>query len=609
MKGPYQFKSEDAFTFAQSIGARTTQKGHELLFEKCPFCGNFTSDKKTFSIDLRTGKYHCFRSKCKASGNMITLAQTFDFSLGRNVDEYYKPRKKYKTYKKREEPIKPDELALSYLEDRGISADIIKKFQITSKDGLIAFTHFDEKEVPRTIKYRIPHPKEKQCKEFFETDCQQVLYGMWLCDPDIKTLVVTEGQIDALSVSEAGIPNAVSVPGGANGFTWVAPCWNWMQNFDKIIIFGDHEKDHITLYDEFRRHWKRKVWCVRPEDYLDCKDANDILRKYGKDQIKKCIENAQQPPIPQVLSMSDVEDVDVAAMEKLRTGLWRVDDALCGGLPFGQLVLITGKAGDGKSTLANQIIINAINEGYKAFMYSGELPNYMLKSWMTFQAAGHRWVKPVKEKRSDGSGFTEYVVDPDAKVKISEWFRDRLWIYDNRLDIDEEEEQLKLIDLIEAVVESKGVRVILLDNLMTALDLEPDTSSSDKYDRQSNLIKKLARAALEHNILIILVAHKKKSAGMDTNDSVSGSADIVNLASIVISYERGGKEDADAPNVRWLKVTKNRLYGTLIDRGIKMDFDESTKRIFEDGNTGEKNRWFNWEDEWFGESDLPFKDE
>ena len=40
-----------------------------------------------------------------------------------------------------------------------------------------------------------------------------------------------------------------------------------------------------------------------------------------------------------------------------------------------------------------------------------------------------------------------------------------------------------------------------------------------------------------------------------------------------------------------------------------MDFDEKTKRIFEDGNTGEKNRWFNWEDEWFEEDDLPFKNE
>lgn len=606
MNGPYQFKQEDAEDFALHIGHKSFRRGKELTFEVCPYCKS-TKDKNTFSIDLRTGKFKCLRSSCDAHGNMITLAKDFNFSLGRTSDEYYKPQRKYRYVKQPQEPIKPKDATLEYMASRGISEETVRKYQITTLEDRIVFMFFDENGKAQTVKYRNPNPKEGQSKEYFEANCKPILYGMWNCDPENKTLIVTEGQMDSLSVAEAGIPNAVSVPGGANGFTWIPHCWNWIVNFDKIIVFGDHEKDHITLYDEFRRHWKRKVWCVRPEDYLDCKDANDILRKYGKDQLRKCIENATQPPIPQVVNLSDVEDVDVASMEKLRTGLWRVDQALCGGLPFGQLVLITGKAGDGKSTLANQIIINAINEGYKAFMYSGELPNYMLKSWMTFQAAGHRWVEKVKEKKNDGSGYDEYAVDPDAKKQISEWFRDKLWIYDNRLDMDEEEEQLKLIDLIEAVVESKGVRVVLLDNLMTALDLEPDGTSSDKYDRQSNLIKKLARSALEHNILIILVAHKKKSAGMDTNDSVSGSADIVNLASIVISYERGAKEDPG--NVRWLKVTKNRLYGILIDTGIKMDFDPMTKRIFEDGNTGEKNRCFNWEDEWFNPEDLPFKNE
>jgi hypothetical protein len=92
-------------------------------------------------------------------------------------------------------------------------------------------------------------------------------------------------------------------------------------------------------------------------------------------------------------------------------------------------------------------------------------------------------------------------------------------------------------------------------------------------------------------VLILLVAHKKKG-WTEVNEAVSGSADIVNLASIVISYERGKPDETPNPNTRWLKVTKNRLYGNLIS-GIKMDFDASTKRTFVEENTGEKNRWFN----------------
>lgn len=591
--GPYQFKVQDAEDFARSQGIRFFGRGKEMFFEQCPFCGGTTKDRRTFSIDKRTGRFHCFRSKCGRSGNMITLAQEFGFSLGQNTDEYYKPQRHYKTFNKPEAPIEPKELALEYLEQRGISAEVVRKYQITTvRDELIAFTHFDPDGIPTTIKYRNPKPKEGQSKEFFEPNCKPILFGMMQCNPANKTLIVTEGQIDALSVAQAGIENAVSVPGGVNSYTWVPYCWDWMQQWDRIIIFGDHEHDKITLYKDFETRWKGKVWCVRPEDYKDCKDANDILRKYGPEQIRLCLENAEQPPIPQIIDLSEVEDVDISQMEKLRTGLWRMDEALCGGLPFGQLILITGKAGDGKSTLANQFLISAINEGYRAFMYSGELPNYLLKSWMSFQAAGPRWVKPVKEEGKPG----EYVVNPDAKEQISKWFKDKVWIYDNRIVDDEEAEQSKLIELIEAVIIQKGVRVILLDNLMTAMDLEPDGSTQDKYDRQSAFIKKLARLALKHNVIIFLVAHKKKGWYSEVNESVSGSADIINLASIVISYERGGAEDP--PDMRWLKVSKNRLYGRLI-AGIRMEFDLMTKRIYEEGNTGEKNRWYGWEDEWF----------
>lgn len=606
MRGPYQFNPQDAEDFARSRGIKYYTHGRELFFVKCPYCEGTTADRKTFSINLDTGKYHCFRSKCNVSGNMITLARDFDFSLGQNADEYYKPRRHYKVFVKPAEPIIPKDIAISYLEERGISATTVRDFQITAKNDLIAFTHFDEHGIPQTIKYRNPAPKEGQSKEFFETNCKPILYGMWRCKPDNKTLIVTEGQIDTLSVAEAGIDNVVSVPGGVSSFTWVPYCWNWMEQWDKIIIFGDHEKGKVTLYTDFLQRWKNKVWCVREEDYLDCKDANDILRKYGADQIRKCLENAVQPPIPQIMELSDVEDVDISQMEKLKTGFWRVDDAMCGGLPFGQLVLITGKAGDGKSTLANQIMVNAINEGYKIFMYSGELPNHLLKSWITFQAAGPRWVKTVK--RDDRA--EEYVVDPDAREQISEWFRGKAWIYDNRIADDEDAEQAKLTELISEVVEQKGVRVILLDNLMTAMDLEPEGANNDKYDKQSVFIKRLARLAIKYNVLILLVAHKKKG-WTEVNESVSGSADIVNLASIVISYERGKPDETPNPNTRWLKVTKNRLYGNLI-RGIKMDFDAATKRTFVEDNTGEKNRWFNWEDDWFKAedySDLPWNDD
>lgn len=592
--GPYVFKESDAEDFARAQGITTRKKGGELFFTFCPYCNGGGKDKNTFSINLRTGKYHCFRSGCGISGNMITLAKDFNFSLGQNADEYYKPTRHYKVFKTPDKPIEPKDAAIEYLAGRGISEATARKYQVTAKDNLIVFPFIDEHGEIQTIKYRNPDPGEHQSKEFFEINCKPILFGMHQCNPENKTLIVTEGQMDSLSVAEAGLENAVSVPGGVSSFTWVPYCWNWVSQFDRIIIFGDHEKGKITLYADFLQRWKRKVWCVREEDYLECKDANEILMEYGAEQIRVCIENAVQPPIPQVIDLADVEDIDINTIQKLPTGIWELDDLLCGGLPFGQLILITGKAGDGKSTLANQIVVNAVEEEYKTFIYSGELPNYLLKSWMSFQAAGPDNVKAKRKKRPDQKS-EEYEIAVDAQKAITDWFRGSVWIYDNRIAADEDEEQVKLIELIEDVVSQKGVRVILLDNLMTAMDLEPEIGSQDKYDSQSIFIKKLARLALKHDVLIILVAHKRKMGSSEVNDTVAGSADIVNLASIVISYERGSKDDEEG--TRRLRVTKNRLFGALTSgKGILLDFDKPSKRIYVHGSNGERKRRYGWEE-------------
>lgn len=606
----YEFKEQDAIDFARERGGKYSKRGDELFFEHCPYCD--PKDKNTFSINLRTGKFKCFRESCGVKGNMITLAKDFGFSLGQNADEYYQPRRRFRVWKPRKEPIQPKELAIAYLESRGISEATARKYQVTAKDNLIAFTFLDEKGTVQTIKYRNPAPKEGQSKEFFETNCKPILYGMWNCNLANKTLIVTEGQMDSLSVAEAGLENAVSVPGGARGFTWVPYCWDWMQNFDRIIVFGDCEKGHITLYQDFVQRWRNKVWCVREEDYRGCKDANDILRKYGKEQIHVCVKNAKQEPLSQVANLADVEDVNLDAIEKLKTGFWELDTVFGGGFPFGQLIVITGKAGDGKSTLANQFMLRAIDAGQKCFIYSGELPAFLLKSWMTLQAAGPRFIR-TGIKKENGTKIEYDFVDDYTKAQISEWYRDRVWIHDSNTVGDDDDEQSTLIQIVEDSINRYGIRVILLDNLMTAMDLEPDRLSFDKYDRQSTFVKKLIRIALTYNVLIILVAHKRKNTGViETNDSISGSADIANLAAAVISYERDKEED----DARWLKVTKNRLYGKL--QAIKVGFDEKSRRIctfdrqINGLNRGHLYHQYNWiemtgkpEDD---ENDLPWRD-
>ena len=84
----YQPSKEDILRFASFTGIRHKVKHDEVTFEYCPYCKSNSKDKETFSINLNTGKFHCFRASCGVSGNMITLSKDFNFQLSEDVDRY-----------------------------------------------------------------------------------------------------------------------------------------------------------------------------------------------------------------------------------------------------------------------------------------------------------------------------------------------------------------------------------------------------------------------------------------------------------------------------------------------------------------------------------------
>lgn len=610
MRQIYEFKEQDAFDFARHVNAKTRLSGDEIQFMYCPYCkGGHSGGKKdtyTFAINRKTGAFNCKRSTCNSTGNMIVLSRDFDFSLGRITDEYFAPRRQFRQFKKME-PIVPKEPAVKHLQSRGISEDVAKLYEITTQtknDNVLVFPFYDEKGILQFIKYRkMDFNKEvDKNKEWCEKNCKPILFGMNHCNLDNKTLIVTEGQFDSLSLSEAGIENAVSVPLGAQGFTWIPYCWDWLQNFNEIIVFGDHENGHITLLDEFSRRFGQKVKHVRAEDYKDCKDANDILRKYGKEQLRLCVENAIPLPIRQVVDLCDVEDVDIFQLEKLNTGIKRLDRLLYGGLPFGGVIVVTAKAGSGKSTLASQILIRARLQGFKCFAYSGELPNYLFKAWMTFQVAGRRCVFSYQ---NPDTGYEGYSISSTNKRLISEWYRGYMWIYDN--SVIDGEEVVGLLEIIERTIQQYDVRVILLDNLMTAMVMDK-SNGENEYAKQTDFMNKLRGIAVRYNVLVILVAHmRKNNFSQASNDEVAGSSNIPNLAMLTLSYER--PNDDKEGDDRVIRLMKNRLFGKLDLKGIPVQFDEKSRRIFGDGDDPDFDYGFDPDRDKFQDisDDIPFE--
>ena len=587
MSSIYKFNKDDAIRFAQEQGLGRKIRGNEMNLTSCPYCRQQTNDKYTFSINLQTGQFKCLRASCGAHGNMITLAKDFGFSLGRDVDEYFRSSRVYRNVAKYPRPtVKAP--AVEYMESRGISKAIVEKYSISTKkdeNNILVFPFFDENGDMQFIKYRktdFDKSKDKN-KEWCLANCKPILFGIDQCDPQAGPLVLTEGQIDSLSVAEAGIPNAVSVPTGAKGFTWIPYCWDFLSKFKTLIVFGDHEHGEITLLDEMRARFHGTVKHVREEDYLGCKDANEILRAYGKDAIRQAIANAVPVQNPRIKSLAKVKRRDMSQLETIGTGI-KALDALTGGFYPGTVVLLTGERGKGKSTLASQFVVEAMQEGYSAFCYSGELQDWYFQDWLDRQCAGPDHINAKKTER----GFSNFLVNGDVIGEIHNWYDGKCFIFDNTILEEDEEETQRLTDVMEAAIKQYGCRFILIDNLMTAMEEDPNL---DVYRQQTVFMKKLATMAKKYNIFILLIAHPRKGNGYDfDNDDVSGSSNITNLVDVVIRYDEPNKKQ-DQEGDRVLQVYKNRLSGRIDRTGTPLWFNEASKRISETNTFDWKLGW------------------
>ncbi len=587
----YEFDPDDARRFGQEQHIKYQQRGDELQFKYCPYCRNKTDDKNTFAINLRTGQFKCLRASCGAKGNMITLAKDFGFSLGHDVDEYFNRRKKYRDLSRYPRPIvRPP--AVAYMESRGISAEITERYGLTTQkdhDNILVFPFFDENGKMQFIKYRkTDFDKEKdRNKEWSEKDCKPILFGMDQCDADKNdTLILTEGQIDSLSVAEAfdGNINAVSVPTGCNGFTWVPYCWDFLSKFKTLIVFGDHEKDHITLLDEMQKRFKGTVKHVRPEDYQDCKDANELLLKHGKQAVVDAVERAVIVQNKRIKKLSEVQAKNMSEVPGINTGISQLDKLL-GGFYFGQLIILTGERGLGKSTLGSQFIVNAIDQGVTTFCYSGELMDWMFQSWLDRQCAGHNYINTTKGPR----GEDVHLIDAVALELIHKWYDEFCFIYDNSVVNSDEDENETILETIETAVKQYGCRMLMIDNLMTAI---ADDLSSDLYRQQSAFVRKLAEMAKRYDVIILLIVHPRKRTGKTfDNDEVAGSSNITNMADVVMNYSLP-KDDNDEHPDRILQITKNRLNGRTNYDGIPLWYEEKSKRILE--GIGIDNKEFGW---------------
>src|SRR5699024_138882 len=134
-----------------------------------------------------------------------------------------------------------------------------------------------------------------------------------------------------------------------------------------------------------------------------------------------------------------------------------------------------------------------------------------------FQLAGTEYIKSIQNVYGD----FEYTISDDVTRKISDWYKGRAFIYDNNWIPDDGGEFESLPETIEKVIKQYGVRLVCIDNLMTAMETVQE--NDQLYLAQSNFVGKLKKIAVKYDVVVILVAHPRKTKLEFDNDDVAGS--------------------------------------------------------------------------------------
>ena len=387
---------------------------------------------------------------------------------------------------------------------RGISEETLDRYNVAAdSNGNIIFP-FYENDTLTFVKYRKPViPSPSKMKEWQEPSTKPILFGMQTCTFS-KPLVICEGEIDALSCSEAGIDNVVSVPSGCDDLYWVELCWDWLEQFKSIVLFGDNDAPGHKMVDQLvKRFGEERCKVVQnypdKEDGEQCKDANEILLECGDLALSEAFSSAEDIPVKGIVQLADVVPIDVTTIPRIQIGIPKLDEAL-GGLALGAITVFTGMPGHGKSTLTGLIALNAIEQGYNVCAYSGELSKEQFQSWILYQAAGSDFITlkydAIKDKDVP-------VVDYGARMRILDHVRDHFFLFDNN-EIFESNQTEAILKAFTAVARKYGVKLFIVDNLLTALsDCDEETKAQGRF------VSMLKRFALRFDAHVIIVARPR----------------------------------------------------------------------------------------------------
>lgn len=510
---------------------------------RCPFCDEMRSDKrdKSLSIDATTYLYHCHY--CQASGVLRSKMGEILSKDQRNFQPkkktYSRPTKKINTDKKYSESF------LSWFQGRCISEDTLRKAKVTQetevmpnvgKTGVVAFNYYLNGELVN-IKFRT---REKGFK--MVVGAQVIPYNLdsienkAFKEGEERHCFITEGEMDTLTLIECGYEHAISAPAGG-GNTNLEFLDDFIDShFDQLdYIYICVDNDSVGM--SFRRELIRRFGEDRCRiiDYpAPCKDINEVLMKYGKDAVKKCVENYTELRPDGIQELVDVEssldDIFHNGLQKGATvGIPSVDKIVS--FKTGMLNVVTGVPSHGKTYLLNYLLVKLnLMQNWKIAFFSPEFYPVSLHISQVIETMGGQ--------RFSAQNYNYKTYEVMKSYMCKNFF----FIDPNDTDIN------SVMDRAKYLIRKKGIKALVIDPFNALTDKERKNVKQDEYI--SEFLQKLRWFARKFDVAIFLVMHPTKMNKMENGlypicdlYNCKGASEIFDKADMGLTVWRNELED------------------------------------------------------------------
>ena len=502
----------------------------------CPVCSSTRDHPNDTSVawDATTGVGYCHHchARFKIDNNPDTFGQ---HDTHRPAADSHAPEQQTVDFRSHLLPL--DDISEQYLVSRGISrttalsAGICSRqmWQGTSWFTYIAFPYFVENRIVN-VQYKAADLQQKRF--FMETGGTLIPWNIRCIYEDLgwEPLYITEGMMDALALLECGCSYVVSVPNGAeskmDSFRKFRD--KIKEKFAYIVFAGDTDEQGLKLRERVCHYFSDKdVVCVTWQSGCTmAKDADEMLMKCGKQGVIDSLRASEMKGSDHL----EVSGMNESGLEELyRTGIPKGKSI---GLPGfddivhfeeGNLLLVTGYPGSGKSTLVNYITMRLLA------MYR----------WKTLFFSPEKMPQKYHEAELvsllSGKSFN------NGKLTYEEFDGARNMLRGNAMFIGEEISEVEdIIRLARRAVRVYGIKVIVIDPFVyLSIPAIPGASETQKI---AEMLKQLILATRELQIMMILVAHPRKPSGDGPAEpslyEVAGSANFYNFCDAGIIMDR-----------------------------------------------------------------------